>query len=282
MKPVVAVIAQGSMGAGIGRRLAENDIDVVTSLEGRSKASAERAAQSAMRDVPLSTIAAADVVLSVVPPSDALALAERLAPHFHAAARKPLYLDCNAVSSDTACRIAEVVMATGAAFADGGIIGGPPRPGYDGPRLYVSGAPAVSFDILGRGGIVVRPLDGPVGAASALKMSYAAITKGLTAIASASILAAAQHGASHALYDELTSSRRELMAVIARSVPAAFPKAYRFVGEMEEIAGHFGRASSMKIYRGMARLYQEIADDLESGGHTDVDTLRRFFDKREG
>ena len=119
-----------------------------------------------------------------------------------------------------------------------------------------------SLEPLARGGLSIKPLDGPIGAASALKMSYAAITKGLTAIASASILAAAKYGASDALYAELASSQKGILPAIARSVPDMFPKAYRFVGEMEEIADHFGRASSAEIYRGMAKLYQEIADDM--------------------
>jgi 3-hydroxyisobutyrate dehydrogenase-like beta-hydroxyacid dehydrogenase len=276
-KPVVAVIAQGAMGGGVGGRLAAHGTDVVTSLEGRSAKSAERAAKAGMRAVAERDIAAADIILSIVPPSEAMALAERLAPHLKAAARKPLYIDCNAISAELVQRIGERVAATGAPFADGGIIGGPPRAGYDGPSIYVAAAPAGSLAPLVAGGLAIKPLDGPVGAASALKMSYAAITKGLTAIASASILGAAKYGASDALHAELASSQKAILPAISRAVPDMFDKAYRFVGEMEEIADHFGRPSSAEIYRGMAKLYQEIADDKAAGGKNEIARLAAFF-----
>lgn len=279
-KPTVAVIAQGTMGAGVGGRLAEKGVDVVTSLAGRSAGSAQRAAKAGMRDVAEADIVKADIILSIVPPSEALALAERLSVHLKAASRKPLYIDCNAVSSEMVKRIAEVIAPTGAPFADGGIIGGPPKAGYDGPSIYIAAAPEGSLDVLARGGLSVKPLDGPVGAASALKMSYASISKGLTAIASASILAAAKYGASDALYAELASSQKGILPVIARSVPEMYAKAYRFVGEMEEIADHFGRASSAEIYHGMAQLYQEIAADYDAGAKGDVAALEAFFRKR--
>jgi L-threonate 2-dehydrogenase len=276
-KPVIAVIAQGAMGAGVGWKLGQGGADVVTSLAGRSAGSAARAAKAGMRDAPDTEIAVADVILSILPPSDALSLAERLAAALASAKRKPLYIDCNAVSSELVQQIGKVVTATGAPFADGGIIGGPPRAGYDGPNVFVAAAPAGSLELLIRCGLMIKPLDGPIGAASALKMSYAAITKGLTAIASASILAAAKYGASEALFAELSSSQKGLLPAITRSVPDMFPKAYRFVGEMEEIADHFGRDSSAGIYRGMAKLYQEIADDLASGGKGEVAALAAFF-----
>ncbi len=280
-KPVIAVIAQGTMGSGVGGRLAQRGVDVLTSLAGRSTASGERAAKAGMRDASDEEIARADIVLSIVPPSDAMALAERLAPTIAKSQKKPIYIDCNAVSSDLVQRIGKVIQATGAPFADGGIIGGPPRDGYDGPSVYIAAAPQGALDPLVRGGLSIKVLDGPVGAASALKMSYAAITKGLTGIASASILAAAKYGASDALFAELSGSQKGLLPVIARSIPDMHAKAYRFVGEMEEIADHFGRESSAEIYRGMAALYQEIADDLAAGGKGDVAALKAFFRPRD-
>lgn len=280
-KPVIAVIAQGSMGGGVGGRLAEKGADVITSLEGRSARSAERAAKLGMRAVSEPDIARADLVLSILPPSEAMALAQRLAPHLAASPRKPIYIDCNAVSSELVQQIAKVVTDTGTTFADGGIIGGPPRAGYDGPSIYIAAAPSTALETLARYGLMIKPLDGPIGAASALKMSYAAISKGLTAIASASILGAAKYGASDALFQELSSSQKGILPAITRSVPDMFDKAYRFVGEMEEIADHFGRDSSAEIYRGMAQLYQEIADDKAAGAKGDVAALAQFFRKRD-
>lgn len=279
-KPIIAVIAAGAMGSAVGGRLVETGADVITSLAGRSEASVARARKVGMRGVADAEIARAAIILSIVPPSDALALAERLAPVLRAATPKPVYIDCNAVSAATAKTIADVIAVTGCPFADAGIIGGPPRSGYDGPSVYVSGiteAARAAIDLLGRTGLVVKRLDGPVGAASALKMSYAAITKGLTGIASASILAASRHGAAEALHAELSSSQKALLATLGRAVPDMFNKAYRFVGEMEEIAAHAERPSTALIYRGIAQLYQELADDLDAGGKGDIATLDAFF-----
>jgi putative dehydrogenase len=281
-KPMIAVIAPGAMGSAVGGRLVDNGCDVVTSLEGRSEASAARARRAGMRPVTDSEIGRAQIILSIVPPSDALALAERLAPVLRAASPKPLYIDCNAVSTTTVEAIAAVIAATGCPFGDGGIIGGPPKAGYDGPSVFVSGVPAGAtgaIDLLGRGGLEIKSLDGPVGAASALKMSYAAITKGLTAIASASILAASRYGAADALHAELSASQKAILPAITRAVPDMFNKAYRFVGEMEEIAAHSERPSTSAIYRGMAQLYQEIADDLDGDKH-DIAALEAFFKPR--
>ena len=281
-KPVIAVIASGAMGSAVGARLVENGVDVVTSLTGRSEASAARAAKAGMRPVSDAEIAKAAIILSIVPPSDALALAERLSPVLAAATAKPLYVDCNAVSATTAKAIAAVIAKTGCPFADAGIIGGPPNAGYDGPSIYVSGIPSGttgSIEQLTGSGLKIKPLDAPVGAASALKMSYAAITKGLTAIASASILAASRHGAADALYAELSASQKAILPAITRSVPDMFSKAYRFVGEMEEIGAHAERQSTAAIYGGMAQLYQELADDLE-GSKADIGVLEAFFKAR--
>ena len=281
-KPMIAVIAPGAMGSAVGGRLVENGVDVVTSLAGRSEASAARAGKAGLRPVSDDDIARATIILSIVPPSDAMALAKRLAPVLANVAVKPLYVDCNAVSTATVKAIGEVVAATGCAFADGGIIGGPPKAGYDGPSIYVSGvAPtaAASIELLGRSGLKICSLDGPVGAASALKMSYAAITKGLTGIAAASILAAARHGAAEALHAELSASQKAILAAVTRSVPDMFNKAYRFVGEMEEIGANSERSSTAMIYRGMAQLYQELADDLDAGKR-DIGALEAFFKSR--
>ncbi|MEX0590535.1 MAG: NAD(P)-binding domain-containing protein, partial [Xanthobacteraceae bacterium] len=127
MTPVVAIIAPGNMGAAVGGRLTANGLTVLTSLANRGPESTARAAAAGLKAVSDAEITPADFLLSIVPPKEALALAERLAPALAAANRKPIYVDCNAVSPDTAKRIAAVIEATGAPFVDGGIIGGPPR-----------------------------------------------------------------------------------------------------------------------------------------------------------
>jgi 3-hydroxyisobutyrate dehydrogenase-like beta-hydroxyacid dehydrogenase len=277
--PVVAVIAQGAMGAGFGRRLTRGGVTVLTSLAGRSPRSAERAAAAGMRAATDAEIAAgADIILSIIPPAEARALAERLAPHLRSATRKPLYADCNAISPATAEEVAAVIEAAGAPFADGGIIGGPPRDDGYTPVLYTSGPGAEALTALNAHGLDVRVTPGPAGAASALKMSYAGITKGLVALASAMALAATRAGAAEGFFRELERSQPQLLAWFQRMVPPSYDKAYRWNGEMEEIAEFIGEAGgeAAGIYQAIARFYTQMAAD-NAGPKRDVETIAAFL-----
>lgn len=278
MTPTVAVIAQGAMGAGVAKRLHDNGVRVVTSLAGRSEASAKRAAEAGMVAVSDAEIAAADFILSIVPPNEALPLAKRLAPALAAANRKPVYADCNAVSPDTVREIAPVIEATGTPFLDAGIIGGPPRSGYNGPIFYYSGPADTGIERLNDYGLIFRPVKGEIGAASALKMSYGGITKGLTAVGSAMMLAATRAGVAEALHAELSASQPNLMTYFARSVPDMFGKAYRWVPEMQEIAHFSGDPATEEMYRAIAAHYERLAADNE-GEKAAIEALAEFFEK---
>jgi L-threonate 2-dehydrogenase len=261
MSITVAIMAQGTMGAGVGKRLGERGAAVRTLLSGRSEASAGRAKTAGMQPVAdeRELLAGADYFLSILPPDQAEALASRLAPALQSLARKPVYVDCNAVSPQTAARVAAIVEPTGAAFVDGGIIGGPPRDGYS-PAIYASGPQAQRTRPIGDHGIDWRIIEGPVGAASGLKMSYAGITKGTTAIAAAMLLGAARFGCAEALIAELSSSQPEMLGRMKKSIPGMYDKAYRWVGEMEEISDFLdANAPSSEMYRGIARLYKFLA-----------------------
>ncbi len=262
----IAVIAPGAMGAAVGGRLAAAGCDVVTLLDGRSAESAARAAAAGMRGVGLADLGLADMILSIVPPGEARALAERLGPVLTPAT---VYVDCNAVSPETVLGIAGVIAGTAARFVDAGIVGGPPRPGYD-PIFYASGPDAAAFARLADHGLVVRVLDGPVGAASAMKMSYAGVTKGLIGLGSAMILGAARGGSAEALRAELAASQPMLLDWFQRHVPGMFPKAYRWVAEMEEISGFLAAdPAAAKIFEGLSELYARLAAD-EAGETADL------------
>ena len=265
MTPVVAVIAPGMMGSAVGKRLVEHGLKVTTVTAGRSDATKVRAREAGMMPVSEEDAASADLILSIVPPGDALALSERFAPLLRARNEKPVYVDCNAVSPKTAVDIASVVTQTGTPFVDAGIIGAPPKPNYDGPAFYASGEAADRFAVLGDYGLKVHVIDGPAGAASAMKMSYAGITKGFTAMGAAMMLAATRAGTAEALHDELSRSQPQLLAWLTRQVPAMFPKAYRFVAEMEEIADFVGEdPAARQMYQGYGQLYERLAADVEA------------------
>ena len=277
MKPIVAIVAQGTMGAGIARRLTENGVEVRTSLAGRSAASAKRAQAAGMVDATDAQLAEADFFLSIVPPGDALALVQRLTPALSAANRKPVYVDCNAVNTETAGGIDRAVMQTGAPFVDGGIIGGPPRPGDAGPRLYVAGPNADRVLRLRDFGLDIRVLSGPADAASALKMSYAGITKGFTALGSIMLLAATRAGTAPDLYAELADSQKELLGWLNGSIPRMYDKAYRWVAEMEEISGFVSKTlSDSEVHAAFAKFYDRMAAD-HNGPKQETGALTAFL-----
>src|ERR1700742_285621 len=114
MSDLIAVVAPGEMGAGIGQRLHERGARVLTSLAGRSAASAKRAERAGLVDAGDDEIVTAEIILSVVPPKDAAGLAERLKPAIARAAKKPIYVDCNAVAPQTADEIGSILQGSGA------------------------------------------------------------------------------------------------------------------------------------------------------------------------
>ena len=274
MTPVVAVIAAGMMGAAVGRRLADHGIKVLTSLAGRGGSTADRAKEAHMVAASDAEIASADFLLSIVPPGDALSLAERFAPALKASNAKPVYVDCNAINPATVGRVAAVIAPTGCSFVDCGIIGPPPprrspaqaaggEVTLGGPRFYASGPAAAQFADLRQYGLDVRVLEGPRDAASALKMSYAGITKGTQAIGAAMMLAAMRAGSADALYEELAYSQNAALKQFKQQLPMMPAKAYRWVAEMEEIAGFVGDGSAAhELYQAAAHFYARMAEDF--------------------
>jgi 3-hydroxyisobutyrate dehydrogenase-like beta-hydroxyacid dehydrogenase len=276
MSTTIAIVAPGAMGSAVARRLTEHGARVLTSLAGRSEATAQRAAEAGMIAVSDAEMAAADIVLSIVPPAEAIALAERLATAIAARGTTPIVVDCNAINIATVEGVAAIIARSGARFVDGGIIGLPPKPGTPGPRFYVCGEHASELAVLRELGLDLRVLEEPIGAASALKMSYAGINKGLTALGAAMALAATRAGAAEAMRAELAESQPQILARLGVALPDMIPKAYRWVAEMREIAGFLGPDDPASlIFEGAARLFEHIAAEAETGGK-DIDRIRGF------
>jgi len=291
MTPVVAVIAPGMMGAGVGRRLADGGLKVLTSLKGRSADTVARAKDAGMAAASDEEIAAADFILSILPPGDAVSLAQRFVPALKASNAKPVYVDCNAINPATVERVAAVIAPTECPFVDAGIIGSPPPPLQSplpasgearmkgSPRFYASGPAAPRFAALREYGLDIRVLGGALSAASAMKMSYAGITKGTQAIGAAMMLAATRAGTADELFKELQSSQKEMFAWFKRSLSAMPPKAYRWVAEMHEIAGFVGEdPTAHELYEGAAHFYERIAEDFDAD-QKDVAALAEFLGK---
>jgi L-threonate 2-dehydrogenase len=280
MTPTVAVIAPGAMGAAVGKRLTDAGVKVLTALAGRSAETVARAKAAAMLAADDADIARADFILSILPPGDALGLAQRLAPALAASNAKPVYVDCNAINPNTVEKVAAALAPSGCAFVDAGIIGSPPKPGDTGPRFYASGPEAPRFAALRDYGLDIRLLGGAISAASALKMSYAGITKGTQAIGAAMMLAASRAGSADALFAELQSSQKELFPWFKRSLSQMPPKAYRWVAEMQEIAGFVGDdPAASELYEGAAHFYERFAEDFENGDKKAAAELAAFLGK---
>ncbi len=219
----------------------------------------------------------ASIILSIVPPAEAAALAARFAPRLAAAKHAPVFVDCNAISVSTVMDIGRRFDDIGVRFVDAGIIGGPPKGDDAGPTFYCCGAAAGELTGLAAHGLHIRPVDGAIGAASALKLSYAGITKGLTAIATAMILAADRAGAGPALRAELAASQPQLLARFTKALPEMYPKAYRWVEEMHAISEFIGEDfAESAIFKGAAGLYDRIAAD-EDGDRAACQRIDAFL-----
>jgi 3-hydroxyisobutyrate dehydrogenase-like beta-hydroxyacid dehydrogenase len=267
MGPTIVVIAVGEMGAGVAQRLRLRGATVRTSLRGRSDASRKRAEAAGLTiiDDDDKLVADADFVLSIVPPGEVKKLAERLALALMRATKKPVFADCNAVAPTTVCEVAAIIAPTGCAFADMGILGGPPsKDGTDSPRIYASGDGAARTGTLKEYGLDMYVIDGKIGDASAVKMGYACLTKGTQAIAASMMLGSMRNEVAPHVKDALADSLPELFGYAERMMPRMYPKAYRWVAEMDEISKFLAAdPGASQMLAGAARLYEQIARDVE-------------------
>ena len=262
----VGLLHPGEMGAAVGRCLAAAGHRVLWVPEGRSPASAARAAAAGLTaasgGLP-GVVREADVIVSVCPPHAALDLARTVAGF------GGVYIDANAVSPATAREIARVVQAGGASYVDGGIIGTPPvAPGFI--RLYLSGARAAEVQRLFAGGDVdARVLGGGDAfgggasvAASAVKMAYASWTKGSAALLLTARALARAEGVEESLLAEWDISQPGLAERSGRSAGSAAAKGWRWVAEMEEIAAAMAAAGLPDgFHLAAAEVYRRAGED---------------------
>jgi 3-hydroxyisobutyrate dehydrogenase-like beta-hydroxyacid dehydrogenase len=236
----IALLHPGNMGATIGASAAASGARVVWVSEQRGEATRRRAVRAGLADVGSlnSALAQSEIVLSVCPPHAAVDVAERVAAQRFTG----IFVDANAVSRATAERIGEIVMRAGASFVDGGIIGSPVKQAGT-TRLYLSGTRAADVaELFSKSMLDARAIGAEPGAASALKVAYASWTKGTDAMLLAIRTYAAHEGVDDALLEEWRISQPQLEKRCDRAAAAAAPKAWRYVGEMEEISEAFETA----------------------------------------
>ena len=264
MGATIGILSPGDMGHSIGAILRASGARVLSCLADRSERTRALAERTGFEDVPTlaELVREADLLICVLVPAEAPQVAREVAAAIEregtARGKDLLYADCNAIAPRTVRGIGETLLATGARFADVGIIGPPPRKA-GATRFYASGDGAAEFARLAVG-LDVRILTGPIGQASGFKMCYGALTKGIQALGTELLVAAHLLGLDEALAEEQRNSIPDLRAHLERAVPGFPPKAYRWVGEMEEIALCFSDLGmTPRILQGAGDLFEFVA-----------------------
>ena len=286
----VGVVSPGDMGQAIAGRIKESGLSVHTALDGRSERTRTLAREAGINDCGSmeKLVAACELVLSVINPGEALNVARQVAAAMRKTGRRIAFADLNAVSPQTARDTDRLIRDAGGMFIDGGIIGPPPRGEKDRPRIYVSGPDAYLMERINHPNLLVRVLSERIGDASGVKMCYAAMTKGTTALAVELLVAARQLGVEQALEKELRESRNDVFEWQMKNIAAMPPKAYRWVPEMQEIAKTFGELGlTRQIFEGATDIYTMVAatplgkespEQARKKGRNGLDVTREIAD----
>lgn len=252
----ILLLHPGDMGSALGALWRARGLRVHWLPHGRGAASHRRAEAAGLLPATLDDgLAHCGLVVSVCPPHAAGDVADTVLAHGF----RGIYLDANAVAPATSRAIGERVQAAGARFVDGGIIGPPPA-GAARARLYLSG-PLASWlaPLLEQGGLRVRALDGPPWQASAVKMAFAAWNKGLIALLADVHALAEAHQVLEPLREEWAMLDPEVAERIRR-MQASARKAWRWEGEMREIAATFAEAGLPSgFHEAAAEVYERLA-----------------------
>ncbi|MCJ1243111.1 hypothetical protein MMC30_000308 [Trapelia coarctata] len=314
----IGILSIGDMGRGIANLLIANGYKVLTNASDRSRDTQNRARSASIALLPTdeALIEQSNYILSVVPPRDAYSIATRILAAFHESHRRyennPLYfLDLNAISPSTAQNIASLFSAIPAIrLLDGGIIGHPPKlsspsptspSSWYKPSIVLSGpyplqdAPLNGADLASI--LNIKHISSDIGPASGLKMCFASMNKGFTAIALQAYTTAEKLGVLPELQAHLKEYTPAIGAAAEKSLVGMPPKAYRWVAEMEEIAstmeeygGFSYREDEVKcgrggdLFKGVGDVYRFVAEETELGkekvgqrkiGMTPEDVARR-------
>ena len=286
----VGIVSPGDMGQAIAGRLKESGMNVYAALNGRSERTQSLARAAGLTDCETieKLVAPCELVISVLNPGEAVTVAREVAAAMKKTGRKIAFADLNAVSPQTARDTDAMIRAAGGMFIDGGIIGPPPRGEKDKPRIFVSGPDSYLFEQIKHPNLQVRVMSERIGDASGIKMCYAAMTKGTTALALELLVAARRLGVEQALEKELRESRNDVFEWQVKSIASMPPKAYRWVPEMQEIAKTFEELGmTRRIFDGATDIYQMVAatalgkespEQARKAGRTGLDVTRELAD----
>jgi len=262
----VGLLHPGEMGAAVGGCLVSVGHEVLWDPTGRSRASTGRALAAELTGVTFDRlIANSSVIFSICPPHAALDVAQQVGE----AGYSGYYVDANAISVATAEQVSAIVTAGGATYVDGGIIGAPPEiAGHT--RLYLSGPHADRIrPLFSRSRLDARIAEGPLYAASSVKMAYAAWTKGTSALLLAARALARASGVERTLLSEWSLSQKALDQQSEGAAASAAAKGWRWVAEMEEIAASMAAAGLP------AGFHEAAADIYDRASRAEAPTSKR-------
>ncbi|NIM96406.1 MAG: DUF1932 domain-containing protein [Anaerolineales bacterium] len=255
----LGILHPGSMGISIAASAQNSNCEVFWASEGRSQQTFDRAAEFNLRDT--TTLAAlckiCSTIVCVCPPH----AAEEVADQVIASGFKGLYLDANAISPGRAIRIGQKMTHAGASFVDGGIIGGPawePNSTF----LHLSGPDAQdAASYFSAGPLETRNIGVEIGKASAIKMCFAAYTKGRTALLCAIVAASESLDVREELFEQWSQYWPEFAEETTQRIIGVTAKAWRFEGEMFEISTTFEEAGVPGgFHEAAADIYGRLVD----------------------
>lgn len=257
----IGVVSPGDMGQAVAMRLKACGHAVHTALDGRSPRTRELAAKAGLLDCGSMDrlVATCDIILSILNPGAAVDKAREVAAAIRASGKKTVFVDCNAIAPQTVREIDAIIREAGGSLIDAGIIGPPPRGGAR-TRIYVSGPQAALLSAIKDENLDIRIAGERIGDASAIKMCYAAYTKGAVALGVEMMMAAHRLGVGQALDAEMQESIADVRKWILSRSTTMPPKAYRWVPEMLEIARTFeGVGMTPRMLQGAADMFELIA-----------------------
>ena len=277
---IIGLIGLGEMGSEIGRYLVMNDLEVISVYEGRSEISKKRASKYKIRDAGSieQFCKISDLVISIIPPDKAVETANLYTSYKNKDGQ--IYCDLNAISTITAKKIKLLLDEKKIDYVDGAIMGGPPTENYS-PRIYLSGKLSEKFNFLNGKGIELMVLKGSDFKASATKMVYASITKGSKALVAGALIAAKKNHVYDELMEELKYSEEYFSLVAKDQIPSIKHKAYRWVGEMNEISLTYKESGLTGGFHIEAENVYELIKNLPEGKLEIDEIINQIADKME-
>jgi len=256
----VGIVSPGAMGSAVGRVLSTGGARVVATLDHRSARTAQLAEGIELLPSLDAVVEASQVVLSIVPPGEALAVAEAVAAAAGRTRAQPTVADLNAIAPATMAVVAERLEGAGLGVVDGSISGPPPRRA-GATIVYLSGVRAAEVASLPAPGLELRVVGERIGMASAIKMSTGSFYKGETALLAQALRAARANGVLDPVLDDLRRSYPGLVDDAPRMLQSIAAKSGRYVAEMHEVAATQAQAGlTPDLFEAFATVFLQLSE----------------------